>query len=197
MIKNFISRYKDKNAHISTKTIGVMGAGEGVGCSFIALSIAMQMKIRVPNVAIVNYRNKKKYDLASENINDLGIPVFSKEELREAFAGDFEVVVYDFGVLDREDNELLSEFERCYRKYLVTVPSIFKRNTVNNVIHYYSGYKNFTTVFNLTNEEIAPSIKKEIRSFAKIEDIIIFPPITDVMHIDEMQVFAKELLYEF
>lgn len=197
MISSILSKHRKRDAHISTKTIGVMGAGEGVGCSFIALSIAMQMKIRVPNVAIVNYRNKKKYELASENINDLGIPVFSKEELREAFAGDFEVVVYDFGVLDREDNELLSEFERCYRKYLVTVPSIFKRNTVNNVIHYYSGYKNFTTVFNLTNEEIAPSIKKEIRSFAKIEDIIIFPPITDVMHIDEMQVFAKELLYEF
>lgn len=197
MIGSILSKHRKRDAHISTKTIGVMGSGEGVGCSFIALSIAMQMKERLLNVAIVNYRNKKKYDLASGNIDDLGIPVFSKEELREAFTGDFEVVVYDFGVLDRENNELLSEFERCYRKYLVTVPSIFKRNTVNNVIHYYTGYKNFTTVFNLTNEEIAPSIKKEIRSFAKIEDIIIFPPITDVMHIDEMQVFAKELFYEF
>lgn len=195
MIIDFFKKNRRKDAHMK-KTIGLMGADAGVGTSFIALSIANYVKERDVNVAIINYSNKEKYERIDVKmiLDELSIQVYSKENIREAFNDEeVELVIYDFGKLNRENNELLTEFERCYKKFIVTVPTIFKRNSINNILHYNATYSEFSTVFNMTDEETFFFIKKNFKDLHPVN----FPCISDFIDVEGMEEFAKELFYEF
>lgn len=195
MIKDFFQKFKRENSHVK-KTIGILGAENGVGTSFISLAIANYATERNVKVAVINYSDKEKYEKEDVKfcLESLNISVYKKEEIRVAFADDeYDIIIYDFGKLNRQDNELLAEFERCYRKMIVTIPSIFKRSSINNVLHYSEIYNDFKTILNMTEEGIAFDIKKELKEL----DIISLPSLADITDSEGMESFSRKLFYEF
>lgn len=195
MITDFFEKYRKKNSHIR-KTIGILGAEHGVGTSFISLALANYVIERNVNVAVINYTNKEKYEKEDVKcfLEGLSIPVYKREEIREVFTNDeIDIIIYDFGKLDRENNELLAEFERCYKKMIITIPSVFKRSSINNIIHYNETYSDFKAIANMTKEEIAFILRKELKEL----NISYFPNLTDITDSEGMETFGRELFYEF
>lgn len=139
--------------------IGFIGALRGVGTTFAAFYYAKQCAAEKQNVSLV-----LRDPIEAKVLADLDkyVDVFEMEDLRSALKND--IVVYDFGVMDRADMQLIRDFERCNKRYVVACMSPFKKHGLNNVLQYVNETTlDFTVLFNFTAEEEVKALQKTFK----------------------------------
>lgn len=165
--KENISSYTVENTVQSKNTeIAVAGGLKGVGTTYCCFKIA---DFYSKNITIGYYQynqNDIELSIIKESqekgyISD-NITIYDNDQKLTAYRQN-DIVIVDFGFLDKTDKNLLLDFERANEKYIVVNTSLNTFTSVNSVINYSQENKAFKTIFNFTNHTNLISLQKEFK----------------------------------
>lgn len=165
--KENISSYTVENTVQSKNTeIAVAGGLKGVGTTYCCFKIA---DFYSKNITIGYYQynqNDIELSIIKESqekgyISD-NITIYDNDQKLTAYRQN-DIVIVDFGFLDKTDKNLLLDFERANEKYIVVNTSLNTFTSVNSAINYSQENKAFKTIFNFTDQANLISIQKEFK----------------------------------
>ncbi len=147
--------------------IGFIGTLRGVGTTFAAFYYAVQCASSKQKISLVLSDEIEARVLQDVHKN---IEVYPMAEMRSALAND--IIVYDFGVLDRSDHLLIKDFERCSKRYIVASIAPHKKYGINTALQYADETTlNFTVLFNFVDDEQFKAIKKKFKGAFECDNL--------------------------
>ncbi len=147
--------------------IGFIGALRGVGTTFAAFYYALQCVGAKQKISLI-----LRDEIEARVLRDFhkNIEVFVMADMRAAWHND--IIVYDFGVLDRGNQSMMKEFERCTKRYVVASISPIKKYGINAALQYADETTlDFTVLFNLAEDNQLKEIKKTFKGTFECDNL--------------------------
>ncbi|WP_455089288.1 hypothetical protein [Peptoanaerobacter stomatis] len=167
--KEIISKNNNDTILIQTSKqkgeIAVAGGLQGVGTTYCSFKIAHSYpKLRI---GYIQYCEKEleisilKDAQSNGYIND-NITIYSYNERLDAYKQN-DLVIVDYGYFDKNDKQLMVDFERANNKYFVVNFSFNKFTSINNALNYAEDSNKFITIFNMYDESNLIQLQKKFK----------------------------------
>ena len=141
----------------TSSEIAVFGGENGVGTTYCCIKLAQDILSTRKNVSVGYYQYSQKekelsiinHSISQGKISDrFNVYENTPDGILKAYKEN-EIVIVDFGYLDKADKELLMNITKIRGdKYMVVNDSFNKITSINNAISY-SEYEDFKTIFNM------------------------------------------------
>ena len=162
----------------TSSEIAVFGGENGVGTTYCCIKLAKDILSTRKNVSVGYYQYSQKekelsiinHSISQGKISDrFNVYENTPDGILKAYKEN-EIVIVDFGYLDKTDKELLMNITKIRGdKYMVVNDSFNKITSINNAISY-SEYEDFKTIFNMYDSNQLINLQKEFKEL----NIIIF-----------------------
>lgn len=162
----------------TSSEIAVFGGENGVGTTYCCIKLAQDILSTRKNVSVGYYQYSQKekelsiikHSISQGKISDrFNVYENTPDGILKAYKEN-EIVIVDFGYLDKADKELLMNITKIRGdKYMVVNNSFNKITSINNAISY-SEYEDFKTIFNMYDSNQLIKLQKEFKEL----NIIIF-----------------------
>lgn len=162
----------------TSSEIAVFGGENGVGTTYCCIKLAQDILSTRKNVSVGYYQYSQKekelsiinHSISQGKISDrFNVYENTPDGILKAYKEN-EIVIVDFGYLDKADKELLMNITKIRGdKYMVVNDSFNKITSINNAISY-SEYEDFKTIFNMYDSNQLIKLQKEFKEL----NIIIF-----------------------
>lgn len=162
----------------TSSEIAVFGGENGVGTTYCCIKLAQDILSTRKNASVGYYQYSQKekelsiikHSISQGKISDrFNVYENTPDGILKAYKEN-EIVIVDFGYLDKADKELLMNITKIRGdKYMVVNNSFNKITSINNAISY-SEYEDFKTIFNMYDSNQLIKLQKEFKEL----NIIIF-----------------------
>ena len=162
----------------TSSEIAVFGGENGVGTTYCCIKLAQDILSTRKNASVGYYQYSQKekelsiikHSISQGKISDrFNVYENTPDGILKAYKEN-EIVIVDFGYLDKADKELLMNITKIRGdKYMVVNNSFNKITSINNAISY-SEYEDFKTIFNIYDSNQLIKLQKEFKEL----NILIF-----------------------
>lgn len=162
----------------TSSEIAVFGGENGVGTTYCCIKLAQDILSTRKNASVGYYQYSQKekelsiikHSISQGKISDrFNVYENTPDGILKAYKEN-EIVIVDFGYLDKADKELLMNITKIRGdKYMVVNNSFNKITSINNAISY-SEYEDFKTIFNMYDSNQLIKLQKEFKEL----NILIF-----------------------